>query len=129
MYPIQDCRQLIHGVISEIFPSLIFAGKNGSARDCLEIETKSAFPVAVFFNVFPVSAVRLVKIKKESKSTVTTGNKADRSNTSEYKRSPGTRDAASTPKTGDSFDEKWIFALLAASLGGSFIYWKKKKKH
>lgn len=79
--------------------------------------------------VKPVSAVRLVKIKKESKSTVTTGNKADRSNTSEYKRSPGTRDAASTPKTGDSFDEKWIFALLAASLGGSFIYWKKKKKH
>ena len=79
--------------------------------------------------VKPVSAVRLVKIKKESKSTVTTGNKADRSNISEYKRSPGTRDAASTPKTGDSFDEKWIFALLAASLGGSFIYWKKKKKH
>lgn len=79
--------------------------------------------------VKPVSAVRLVKIKKESKSTVTTGNKADRSNTSEYKRSPGTGDAASTPKTGDSFDEKWIFALLAASLGGSFIYWKKKKKH
>ena len=79
--------------------------------------------------VKPVSAVRLVKIKKESKSTVTTGNKADQSNTSEYKRSPGTRDAASTPKTGDSFDEKWIFALLAASLGGSFIYWKKKKKH
>ena len=79
--------------------------------------------------VKPVSAVRLVKIKKESKSTVTTGNKADRSNTSEYKRSPGTRDAASTPKTGDSFYEKWIFALLAASLGGSFIYWKKKKKH
>lgn len=79
--------------------------------------------------VKPVSAVRLVKIKKESKSTVTTGNKADRSNTSEYKRSPETRDAASTPKTGDSFDEKWIFALLAASLGGSFIYWKKKKKH
>ena len=79
--------------------------------------------------VKPVSAVRLVKIKKESKSTVTTGNKADRSNTSEYKRSPGTGDAASTPKTGDSFDEKWIFALLAAALGGSFIYWKKKKKH
>ena len=79
--------------------------------------------------VKPARAVRLVKIKKESKSTVTTGNKADRSNTSEYKRTPGTRDAASTPKTGDSFDEKWIFALLAASLGGSFIYWKKKKKH
>ena len=79
--------------------------------------------------VKPVSAVRLVKIKKESKSTVTTGNKADRSNTSEYKRSPGTGDAASTPKTGDSFDEKWIFVLLAVSLGGSFIYWKKKKKH
>ena len=79
--------------------------------------------------VKPVSAVRLVKIKKESKSTVTTGNKADQSNTSEYKRSPGTRDAASTPKTGDSFDEKWIFALLAVALGGSFIYWKKKKKH
>ena len=49
--------------------------------------------------VKPVSAVRLVKIKKESKSTVTTGNKADRSNTSEYKRLPETRDAASTPKT------------------------------
>ena len=79
--------------------------------------------------VKPVSAVRLVKIKKESKSTVTTANKADRSNTSEYKRSPGARDVASTPKTGDSFDEKWIFALLAASLGGSFIYLKKKKKH
>ena len=58
---------------------------------------------------------------------MTTGNKADRSNTSEYKRSPGTGDAASTPKTGDSFDEKWIFALLAASLGGRFYIFGKKK--
>ena len=60
MYPIQDCRQLIHGVISEIFPSLIFAGKNGSARDCLEIETKSAFPVSIISSA--ISGVLILSI-------------------------------------------------------------------
>ena len=56
---------------------------------------------------------------------MTTGNKADRSNTSEYKRSPGTGDAASTQKQEIRL-MKWIFALLA-SLGGSFYILERRK--
>ena len=59
---------------------------------------------------------------------MTTGNKADRSNTSEYKRSPGTGDAASTPKTGDSFDEKWIFCIVGSSFRWKFYILEKEEK-
>lgn len=76
----------------------------------------------------PVSAVRVIKIKKGSQEAVVIGKKTDRDSTSEYKKSTEIKNTASTPKTGDSFDRRWILALLAAFAGGISVYCKKKKK-
>lgn len=77
----------------------------------------------------PVSAQRVIKIKKGVQTTTKTGKKTDKSNISGYKKSPGSSNAASLPRTGDSFDGRWMFTLLAAIGGGIFVCLKKKKKH
>lgn len=89
--------------------------------------------VVVMESVQPVPVVtkkddKTPKVKKESKPISATKKKADAANTPEYKKSSGYTNAASRPKTGDSFDERWILAFLAAFGCGISAYYKKKKK-
>lgn len=79
--------------------------------------------------VKPVSAMRMIKIKKDTAKTVSAQKKTNRSNTSGYKNTSRTTGSMKAPKTGDPMDARWIIALFTALCGGLFIHHKKKKEH
>lgn len=78
--------------------------------------------------VKPVSAMRMIKIKKVSKTVPVIGKKTDHKNNSGYHKSPETSNASNAPKTGDLSDARWVVALILAFAGGISVYCKKKKK-
>lgn len=116
-------KKMITGDIKNIAES--YSDDADKVRDDQVVVMESAEPV-------PVSTKeenKTTKGKKESQPMTTAKKKTDSANTSEYKKSSEHKNAISTPRTGDSFDGRWILALLAAFGGGIFVYCKKKKKH
>lgn len=76
----------------------------------------------------PVYAMREIKIKKVSKTSVLpTENKSKKTTANGYDNTSKNANAAKTPNTGDSMDMRWIIAAMTAFLGGIFVVHKKKK--